>query len=852
MTRPWLPRLIDGEDRVPAFTTILVVLCLSVSSIAAAQSVGAISATVLDETGASLSDARVTLTRVTTTEERVATTGADGRVVFANLPLGRYAVLAERQGFTAVVADAEISTSTPTVVVGLTMKVAGFSGAVVVTADPAVGRAAPSSIDVRPSDVRGVAGGAENIFRTLQTLPGVAAVNEFDSRVAVRGGGPDQNLTIMDGVEIHNPYRLFGLTSAFNPETIANFELTAGGFSAKYGDRLSSLLIVENRDGDARRTFGGSSALTITDGNLVAEGRVPGLSNASFLVTGRRTYYDLIADSLAGTDLPGFADVQLRAAWEPMTGHRFTLFGLGSREGADATFDADDGTGERAAFKSKVRNALGGATWSALVGDRISNRLTLSWYRNVEDLNFDGDFRDSDTRSNAPNTSDTPPTSILFTRNLVIGDVALRNELSLRRGQSHVLDTGFEFHRLHTEWSWRIPGSRNVSEPNGSSIQGGVGLPSVLDSSRSNTRAGAWVTDRWTLAPTLKLEPGLRVDWSGLAGETTVSPRLAVTLDVGPRTKARLSGGLFTQSPGYEKLLQSDYFVDLSDADDLDLKSERAWHLVGGLERTLGNGTTARVEGYYKRFDQLIIGQLETDQARATRVATYDFPAELASSIPTSPIVTSIPGNTGKGRSYGVEVYVVKRATSASTRLTGWLSYEVGRAETTAYGRTYRSDYDRPYALSLVANYQLSRRLAVATTIRAQSGFPDSAPRGLRVAGVEDVMDADRDGQTTEIIPRRDLGGRPVWIVDYGSIATLNSARLPAFARVDVRLAYTPGWQQGRWLLYLEVINLLNRENAGQLKATLEYDPNSDRPTLTRLSDFSLPRLPSIGVRFRW
>ena len=79
----------------------------------------------------------------------------------------------------------------------------------------------------------------------------------------------------MDGVEIHNPYRLYGLTSAFNPETVERFELTAGGFGAKYGDRLSSLLIVENRAGTRDRGFTGSSALSITDANVVAEGPLP-------------------------------------------------------------------------------------------------------------------------------------------------------------------------------------------------------------------------------------------------------------------------------------------------------------------------------------------------------------------------------------------------------------------------------------------------------------------------------------------------------------------------------------------------------------------------------------------------
>ena len=108
--------------------------------------------------------------------------------------------------------------------------------------------------------MKSVAGAGENIYRVLQTLPGVAAVNDFDSRLSVRGGGPDQNLTMMDGVEIHNPYRLFGLTSAFNPETVANFELITGGFNAQYGDRLSSILIVDNRPGSTATPIGGTAA----------------------------------------------------------------------------------------------------------------------------------------------------------------------------------------------------------------------------------------------------------------------------------------------------------------------------------------------------------------------------------------------------------------------------------------------------------------------------------------------------------------------------------------------------------------------------------------------------------------
>lgn len=107
-----------------------------------------------------------------------------------------------------------------------------------VTARATTGTDEPAAIAVRPSEVLAVAGSADNIFRTLHTLPGVSPTDEFGSRLSVRGGTPDQNLTVMDGVEIHNPYRIFGLVSAFNPETVQSFELTAGAFSAKYGDNV--------------------------------------------------------------------------------------------------------------------------------------------------------------------------------------------------------------------------------------------------------------------------------------------------------------------------------------------------------------------------------------------------------------------------------------------------------------------------------------------------------------------------------------------------------------------------------------------------------------------------------------
>jgi len=826
--------------------------CLVASRPAWAQTASAtLTGTVVDESRGALPDVDVIAVNGDTGLRRQTISDAEGRFTIAMLPPGRYSVTGQRAGFSAAAVKDVLLSANAEVAITLELRIAPFSETVPVQVASGQLIAAPSTIDVSPLEVRSVAGAGENIYRVLQTLPGVVAVNDFDSRLSVRGGGPDQNLTMMDGIEIHNPYRLFGLTSAFNPETVQSFELTAGAFSAKYGDRLSSILVIENRAGTEQRRVAGSANVAVTDANIVTEGRLFGGASGSWLVTARRTYYDLIAERLVDSDLPGFADVQAKVVWSPRPGQQLAIAGLSSRESTDAEFDGDT-EGERLKLLSSTHNDLASISYHAPFGARVSSKTTASWYHNREELDFDGDFKSGARRSNSPDDDAVPFANVVFTRGVGVRDVAVRQELVVKAANTHLLETGFESHSLQTEWDWRIAGDRNPNEANGSSALGGAALPSLLDSSRSAWRAGAWLIDRWTLTERLTAEPGLRIDWSGLAGEVVASPRLALAADLGRGLRLRVAGGLFTQGPGYEKLLQSDYFVDLSNTGELGLRSERAWHGLVGLERTLGRGIVARAEAYYKQFGRLIVGRLETPDELAARVATYDFPADLHDQLPSAPQITTIPGNDGAGRAYGVDLYLARRARSSSDRVSGWLSYTWGRAETTAYGRTYASDYDRPHALSLVANYRLSRLIELGTTVRAQSGFPYSIPVGARVAPAEDAGDIDGDGNATELVPLRDAVGLPVWTADFGDSSNLNSGRLPVFARVDLRATFRPRWQNGRWQLYVEVINLLNRDNVGSVDTELVYDPNADRPRVITTTEGALPLLPSFGVRFRY
>ena len=206
--------------------------------------------------------------------DRRTVTSASGDFVL-RLPAGTQRVAVSAAGYADQEVAVDVSAGLRAITVAL-VRPQQVREELTVSADLLGAQPAPATLALSPGTVLRVAGAADNIFKALQTLPGISATDDFGSRLAVRGGGPDQNLTVMDGVEIHNPYRLFGLTSAFNPETVARFELTAGGFGAEYGDRLSSILLVENRAGTAREAFAGSMSLSFTDANVVLEGRLPG------------------------------------------------------------------------------------------------------------------------------------------------------------------------------------------------------------------------------------------------------------------------------------------------------------------------------------------------------------------------------------------------------------------------------------------------------------------------------------------------------------------------------------------------------------------------------------------------
>ncbi len=209
---------------------------------------------------------------------------------------------------------------------------------------------------------------------------------------------------------------------------------------------------------------------------------------------------------------------------------------------------------------------------------------------------MDAAFEDQGQRSNAPGDGNFGTANVIFERALTVRDLSLRQELLWTLG-SHVLEAGGEAHHLSTGLRFQVTGDRNTDATNGSSQRGGAGLPDLLDSTGNSTRGGAWLQDTWRAGARASVEAGLRLDYAGFTGETLISPRASGTFSLSPSTRVKAAVGQYTQSPGYEKLAQSDYVLDFTNDAVRGLRSERATQASAGLERDLGRGVSLRAEG---------------------------------------------------------------------------------------------------------------------------------------------------------------------------------------------------------------------------------------------------------------
>jgi hypothetical protein len=794
-------------------------------------------------TGAPLPHASVVVAAV----KRGAVADTTGRFALGDLPVGTVHVKAVLVGYQTAALDVVLAAGeTRTIDVAL---------ARAPILQPPLGvrdtrlsrRETPSVFALEPRAVKQTAGTLENVFRTVATYPGVISTTDFTSRISVRGGGPDQNLVLLDDVEIYNPYRVFGLVSAFNPEIVSDFTLSGGGFPVKYGNRLSALLLVTNRDGSPAKQPGAAASMSLTDANVVLEGPLPralgGEAEGTWLLTSRRTYYDFIADAITHTQLPSFLDFQGKLALNLTPRDRLSVFGLLSHERTNATV-TDNGPVDRAHFFDTARNDVGGATWLATRG-RTVNRLTASYYKNTDVLSFNGEFNADSRIANVPGGD--KQAHVILDRTILVRDATLREDLGCHLGDHHLISLGGEIHAQRTDLQYQLDpeSDRNPRVGNPTDVRGGSAAPDTFLTKRPSTRGALYVQDEWSPFERLRVTAGLRGDYSTVNRESDLSARTSTSY-LGPAgVTLRGAIGMFTQTPGYEKFLDEDYFIRLDQPGPLDVTNERATHYILSAERPLGTAWRAQLEGYVKRFDDLIVGRLETEEERRFRLSRYaNFPFDLRSEIPQEPQITAFPVNGASGTARGCDLYLVRTQQGPEDLFWGWLSYTFGVANRHAYGRTIPFDYDRRHTLNVVANLRLGTRWELGVTGHYGSGFPYDPATGVTVSTIVDSLG--------HIVPERDSVGNIVWQPKFDGVTGLGTKRLPSFQEIELRVTYTPTWFAKRWSIYVDVINALNRKNLVEISPYLEYDPSADRPSLHEESLRNFPLLPTLGITVRW
>ena len=513
--------------------------------------------------------------------------------------------------------------------------------------------------------------GEPDVLRTVQLLPGVVARSDFTAGYNVRGGESDQNLVLLDGIPVYNPFHFGGLFGTFLEPTVGDVVLHVGGFSAEHGGRLSSVLDVQSAEEQREGVHG-----TIGVSLLATSAALSGARSAEGLtwsVAGRRTYADALARVFTDDVLPyHFQDAQVHVTKQLPRDASLSFTAYAGLDDLGGNFAAlgDSTRASGGDFSFNWGNVIAGATFRmplgpAAVGDTVVERpelvqrLSISTFRTRLDLG-DG--------------------SISFDNG--VAETRASGSITLPLGR-HVPKFGYEA-SLH-DLNYQV-----VSE------EANVELFSL---DQNPTALSLFAEDRWSPRDDLRIRIGARAERVGGRGWVGISPRVAATWFATPETSISLAGGQYRQ--WLHGLRNEDIPVRIFDfwvASDRHIDVSSATHAVLGVERWLSATRLVRVEGFYKWYDRL----LEPNSADDPSVRGDEF-------LPTS------------GASYGFDVMLRQLERGP---LSGWVAYTYGVSSRRRGALEYFPAQDRRHNLNAVASWTLGRR----TTLGARFGFGTGLP----------------------------------------------------------------------------------------------------------------------------
>jgi hypothetical protein len=719
-----------------------------------------------------------------------------------------------------------------------------------------------SLIDLKPEGARILPGAVTDVFRTLQALPGVLAPNDFSSQLIIRGSGPDQNLIIMDDVEVFNPYRLYGVISMFNPESLIDINLITGGFPVQYGDRLSAVLDVTNRQGNITKSITGTLNASIVSANLVLEGKNPLDIPGSWLVSSRRTYYDLIIEPFVknaglvedNVTFPNFYDVQAKIAFGPFSGNKFFINGIISRDAVDLVSSDDRETPDSVAVIDDSDNDLLSFAWHYAPKTNVLNKLIVSWYRNGGRTNFDSKLLDPSLNRNdfadaAPDTLSQYLVGFGFNSDFTFQKYSIDDKFLYYWGKDNEFSAGagVDFMKTLVKFDFNLDPQLRAffnSNPNIRAVFDDIG------DEIKYSRYRAWAQNKFAFGDKIIFQPGLRFDYYDILEKGYLAPRVSLAYAFNDLTTLRAAWGIYYQSPGYEKLRDGNKLLDFDKKFTTALQAEHSIHYVLSLERWLSSEWRAKVDGYYKKFDDLIVPKQVTGKIYETELIPGKNPALKSSWI--DPIVvqgdslTQIPVNNSFGKAYGLEFLVEKKNIVGVTKFDGWISYSLAWTERSEYGRTLPFNFDQRHTLNVVLNYEVNNWFDIGIRFQYGSGFPITEPVGIKPRITLVDTNGDFIPDSPEIATRGESED-VIFDTDFGGIENRYRSRKPAYHRLDVRFSAKADYWDLDWIFYLDVINVYNRANV----VGYDYFVNDDL-TLGREKNTMFPILPTLGFNVRF
>ncbi len=516
-----------------------------------------------------------------------------------------------------------------------------------------------------------------DVFRSIQLLPGVKSASDFSSGLYIRGGSPDQTLILLDRTTVYNPSHFFGFFSTFNPDAVKNVRLYKGGYPAKYGGRLGSVLTIYNKDGN-RNEFQGS----VTLGMLASRASVEGpFKNGSYMFAVRRSTLEPLLAILRQSEdnIPEsfyFFDINGKVNYDFNQNNKLSLAFYSGMDELSFPFAEDAG------INLNYGNQTLSSTWTHIFSDKLFSNFTLTGSRYFNFPSF--------------NIASTP-----FERSNNIFDFSIKGDFEYLPDDNHEISTGFWLGSLTLKLQDTFDGQETFS-------------------SRILSQYGSlYIQDKWDISEQWTTTPGLRLSGFSEGDYLRLEPRFSLEYRPTERIRLQAAYGRYNQ---FLTLISNEAFTgfDVWLTTDDGVPPSYGNQYVLGAKTIPWEGYGFDVELYYRSMHDLFEPDpFLPDQAGLPYEETFRF---------------------GEGYAYGAELFF-ERQVGRLTGFAGYTFSVTRRkfpnfneAVMSGGARYYPPKYDRTHDLSVVLEYELSSRWSATAVFSYATGQAYTKPLGRTAA----------------------------------------------------------------------------------------------------------------------